>query len=160
MKCVAGCVNCSIRFMKWLLSLVGLPLSEPVHKIKRCGKWLHIILHSGSRMPMECIIAITTHTLLDIVIPVGIAYLTKWGVIAIAFIPWQICEIWMQKKYNNNTFRFIKMALPFSCRYKTLMGEPCRKDSFSLAYGQNIGLENLNTTSWSKGNSHITAKKH
>ena len=53
----------------------------------------------------------------------------------------------MQKKYNNNTFRFIKMALTFSCRYKTLMGEPCRKGSFSLAHGQNIGLENLNTTS-------------
>ena len=104
--------------------------------------------------PSGWIIAITTHTLLDIVIPVGIAYLTKWGVIAIAFIPLQICEIWMQKKYNNNTFRFWKWPSSSLVATRHLLESAAAKVAFPGIMTKQIGWRTL--TKWGKTGENVT----
>ena len=96
-------------------------------------------------MPMECITAITTHTLLDIVFPVGIAYLTKWGVIAIAFVPNKFARFDSRRSITITPFDF-NDALLFSCRYKTFAGKCCHKGRFSFLVHKNYGVE-----TWGRG---------
>ena len=96
-------------------------------------------------MPQERINAITTHTLLDIVLPVGIAYLTKWGVIAIAFVPNKFARFECRRSITRTPFDSNDTLL-FSCRYKTIAGKCCHKDRFSFLVRKDYGAE-----TWGRG---------